>query len=279
MFEAETDDDLDRDQPPAASAGDADLPYLDSTRAPIYSLILTAPFLLVYHLGILVLPRFTERNAAGELVRRIVVDTLGAGTSLAGVLVLAAAFAAWQWRADRSLRVRSDHVGLAFLESFAWAFILYVIPWQLYRALAERLAPATAALGATAAGGEGVLRLPRDLVLSCGAGVYEEFVFRVILVSLIALAAARIFGADRLRAGLIAVGLGALLFSLAHHVGEHGDPVWQAGGMGFDPQFWTRFCFRTVAGVYFAALFYYRSFGVAVATHAMYNILVSVLDR
>ena len=70
---------------------------------------------------------------------------------------------------------------------------------------------------------------------------------------------------------MVAVLVGALLFSAAHYAGEHGDPVNLASAL-----FWSGFIFRLVAGVFFAAIYYYRSFGVAAATHAIYDILVSI---
>lgn len=39
---------------------------------------------------------------------------------------------------------------------------------------------------------------------------------------------------------------------------------------------WYTFCFRTTAGLFFAALFVYRGFGVAAGTHAAYDILVGL---
>jgi hypothetical protein len=36
--------------------------------------------------------------------------------------------------------------------------------------------------------------------------------------------------------------------------------------------------FRLVAGLYFAALFQYRGFGIAVGAHACYNLMVGISD-
>lgn len=246
--------------------------YLQVSRTPIHSLILVAPFLLVYEIGVLalqlVLREFHVRNGADVLIHEVLRQGLGISALFVSVLVLAIGLAIWQWRSGESLRFNPRTVGLMFLESALFATALYVVPWQLYWYLTGGAdAPAR---GSTETGSVEVSTLLKDVVLSCGAGVYEEFLFRVILVTLIAAAGMRLFKMERVRAGMVAVLLGALLFSLAHYVPPHGDPI------DWTLPFWVGFVFRTVAGVYFAALYYFRCFGVAVGAHAFYDILVSV---
>ena len=56
-----------------------------------------------------------------------------------------------------------------------------------------------------------------------------------------------------------------MLFSAAHYVGPSGDKF-----------LWLTFLFRFLAGVFFAVLFRYRGFGIAVGTHAFYDVLVGL---
>jgi len=65
---------------------------------------------------------------------------------------------------------------------------------------------------------------------------------------------------------LLAIVLTSLLFSAAHYVGPSGAPLR-----------WFRFVFRFVAGAFFATLFVYRGFGIAVGTHAGYDIVIGLL--
>jgi hypothetical protein len=98
-----------------------------------------------------------------------------------------------------------------------------------------------------------------------GAGVYEEALFRLLLVPL-AFSLLRLLQAPAVLASTLAVTASALLFSLAHHAGTPGEAFT-----------WFAFIFRWAAGVYFAWVFVFRGFGVAVGTHTAYDILVGAL--
>ena len=101
-------------------------------------------------------------------------------------------------------------------------------------------------------------------MISLGAGLYEELLFRVILVAgLVALF--RRFGASNVPAGILATVLGALIFSAFHYIGPYGDPL-QLGS----------FAFRTIAGVLFSALYLTRGFGITAWTHALYDVFLTV---
>jgi hypothetical protein len=65
---------------------------------------------------------------------------------------------------------------------------------------------------------------------------------------------------------LLAALLAAVLFSLFHYIGPAGDPFTLAS-----------FLQRTIAGIYFSAVFIGRGFGVTAASHAIYDILVGLV--
>ena len=95
-----------------------------------------------------------------------------------------------------------------------------------------------------------------------GAGVYEETLFRLILVPVF-FWSLRLLQTPQIFASTLAVTGSALLFALAHHAGSPGEPFT-----------WFAFIFRWMAGVFFAWVFVLRGFGVAVGTHTIYDILV-----
>src|SRR5260370_23296239 len=63
------------------------------------------------------------------------------------------------------------------------------------------------------------------VMLSLGAGIYEELLFRVVLVGLLAWGANKVFGWRPLVAGIVATVLGALIFSAFHYIGPYADPL------------------------------------------------------
>ncbi len=109
-----------------------------------------------------------------------------------------------------------------------------------------------------------------EFVFNAGAGVYEELVFRVVLVMVMALFFTRIVHLERVQGGLAAAVAAAVIFSLVHFGNRPGADPWRG------ELFWAVFAFRAAAGLFFSLLFYFRSFGVAVAAHAMYDNFVTV---
>ena len=95
-----------------------------------------------------------------------------------------------------------------------------------------------------------------------GAGVYEEALFRLVLVPVL-FGLLRLLQTPQVLASALAVTGSALLFSLAHHAGTPGEAFT-----------WFAFVFRWMAGVFFAWVFVIRGFGIAVGTHTAYDILV-----
>jgi len=100
-----------------------------------------------------------------------------------------------------------------------------------------------------------------SLIGYIGAGVYEETLFRLILVPVL-FGTLRLLQAPQILASTLAVTLSALLFALAHHAGSPGEAFT-----------WFAFIFRWMAGVFFAWVFVLRGFGIAVGTHTIYDIL------
>jgi membrane protease YdiL (CAAX protease family) len=105
-----------------------------------------------------------------------------------------------------------------------------------------------------------------NLVLYCGAGIYEELLFRGFLLGLLLATCRRVFANQKVAIATAAL-LGALLFSAFHYIGSGGDAFSLAG-----------FIQRTLAGLYFSVLFVSRGFGVTAASHAIYDIFVGIIN-
>ena len=224
--------------------------YLKETRRPVYSAALVLPFLCIYHAGTFIL-HTTYINGADALIIRIL-SSLSVHSMFGSVLVLAAFFIVWQLRTRASWKIKSGMLLIYFLESVCFALLLlFVFGWlsaHLSLALAQKK--------------HGIA----NLVLYCGAGIYEELVFRAFLLGLLVAAFNLIFPKNKTAAATAAVILGALLFSVFHYVGSAGD-VFSVGS----------FVQRALGGLYFSILFVTRGFGVTAASHAIYDIFVGMI--
>jgi membrane protease YdiL (CAAX protease family) len=224
--------------------------YLKETRRPVYSAALILPFLCLYHAGTFVL-RTTYINGADALIIRIL-SLLSVRSMLGSVLVLLICFTVWQLRSRASWKIKPGMLLFYFLESVCFALVLlFAFAW-----LSTHL---PLAMNETR-------RELSDLVLYCGAGIYEELLFRGFLLSIL-IAVFRPIFAQQKAATTVAAILGALLFSIFHYLGPTGDDF----SLG-------SFIQRTAAGLYFSILFITRGFGVTAAAHAMYDICVGIIN-
>jgi len=115
--------------------------------------------------------------------------------------------------------------------------------------------------------------LMADIVTGIGAGIYEELIFRLILICILMLLFQDVLGFTHKNSIVISVLISAALFSAHHHIvfvnGQFGRTV---------PFAWTEFGFRTIAGIYFAILFAIRGFGITAGTHAFYDIIATFIN-
>ncbi len=238
--------------------------YWKLSRAPRYSVVFAIPLLILYEAlaALLSTPSGAGmRNGADVLLRSAFYGVAGTYGPLAfGVALIGASI----WIVGRDLRrsggpLRPRIFAAMFAESMALAVAFGVVIGTL---TARLLTPFLVAVGTAQPAQEGVAT---RLMLSLGAGLYEELLFRVLLVSGLVLLARRVMGWAPRLANVFAVGVGALIFSAFHYIGPFGDPLQLDS-----------FVFRTIAGVAFSALYVTRGFGITAWTHALYDVLVLV---
>lgn len=241
--------------------------YWQASRAPRYSVLFAVPLFLLYE-GFAFALTGSEtagvRNGADVLLKTAFL-ALGGPHGIAFfnfALVLFGAVIVWRdWRGHRGPLEGRVFLGMV-LESLVYAALLGVVVSRLTVLLLHpRLGIALAAQGS----GPPALSLAQNVVISLGAGIYEELVFRVLLVSAI-MAMATAFHARRSVAVAVAVIGSAIIFSAFHYVGIYGDR-------------WTlaSFTFRAIAGVLLSGLYVARGFGVTAWSHALYDIGLTML--
>lgn len=237
---------------------------------------LTLPVFVCYHLGVVFLP---VRNAA-DLVTQNLVDlaqhsrlsyvalTLGLGALFVGVLLLLGRRQILRWESFAWLAlegivyavamrlIASSVVGRLFLGRDLASGLWQGLPSGLEQALPAGLV-------------SGVEQEFTGLVMSLGAGLYEEIAFRVLLFGL-GLRCLKVLWPARSWWRKAAQALGwaiccAALFSAWHHFGAFAETL--------DGRV---FVFRTVCGLVFTLIYATRGFAPAVWTHVVYDLWVLV---
>jgi membrane protease YdiL (CAAX protease family) len=241
--------------------------YLQQSREPLTAAVAVLPLFVVYQLGIL----FTGgvRNGVDfvtDLLFAAFGNSLGAYLVFNG-LVLAAFVAALLWL-RRTGEVHPRLLPWMFVESAVYALLVGGVVNGLIHATGVvhllQVPPQFPLSGAAPTPG-----LVSKVVMSVGAGLYEEFAFRLVLMGGMFLALHRLGGQPRWLSAAVALFVSSLVFSAVHHVGNMGEPFTLGA-----------FVFRFFAGAVFAAIFHLRGFAIAAWTHALYDVWVMVfLDR
>jgi hypothetical protein len=241
-------------------------------------LLFALPLLLLYEgLAALLTSGQTNavRNGADVLLRDLFIAVSGRYAPVVfGVTVigLSAWIVARDFKRNRA-PLEGSVFATMFVESLALAVIFgFVVGSATARLLhlhfATALFPWNQAHGGgapTRLGLIGSAPLATRVMLSLGAGLYEELLFRVILVSFFAVTFRLIFGWRVWIAGTAAAIVAASIFAAFHYVGPYGD-VFRIDS----------FVFRFVGGLAFSAVYLLRGFGITAWTHALYDLSVLI---
>lgn len=250
--------------------------YAERTSRPIYALVYLLGFMIAFMVGtILIQPSAMSQSLSEPQVRVVafiwvqnIMQYLGfspraalIGTPLVVVVILIAL----QITSKTSWHVKLEDMFLMLVESVLLSVPLIVLSLLLNR---------QGAVSNTALAGQGAeiqSLLWSDIVTGIGAGIYEELVFRLILICLLMLIFQDLFGVEKKPAVIWSVLISAILFSAHHH-------IFFANGQFYHGDTFTigKFVFRTIAGGYFAVLYAVRGFGITAGTHAFYNILAAL---
>lgn len=234
--------------------------YFSLSRSPRYSVLFALPLLLAYEAlaAILAQPGHDQlRNGADVMLRTAFTAVAGAqGPTIfmAAVILLGVFFVVRDLRASKG-GLRPAVFGGMLLESVALAGVFGLVIGLATAKLLASLHTLMIGQGAIQSMG-----WQTRLMLSLGAGLYEELFFRVLLVSGLAAVGRTLIGFGPRASAIFAVIVGAIVFSAFHYIGPFGDP--------FELQ---SFTFRMLSGLAFSGLYVLRGFGVTAWTHALYD--------
>ena len=228
--------------------------YWRYSRSAYYSAVAALPLLVIYEILIVLSQSryWGIRNAADVWIRTFLMAFDLQAQHITFVLIgISLALIPIAKSRARGIKLKANYFALMFAECLTFSLILGVVLQSILR------------LGGLSSGGPGS-GLMQNLALSVGAGLFEEIIFRVILLNLLFLLLSTLFK-KKLVAAVVSVLLASFLFSLSHYVGTMAD-TWQLYS----------FMFRWGAGLLFTVLYFVRGFAITAYTHALYDIWVLV---
>ena len=226
--------------------------YWKFSKTPFYSFLFTLPYFIFYEIGIF----FTSqddlvviRNGADALMRQalsrfgiIGLYWLGALFFIAFIITLIAQKKKW-----KESVIVGNYFFIMTLESIFWSYILFILMSNMNILLMNP---------------NGEL-LIQQITLAIGAGIYEEFLFRVILILIISSILTMIFRWSKNNVNIIAIIISAGIFSAFHFIGEFGD------FFSFKV-----FMVRFLAGIFLGFLYLFRGFGITAWSHSIYDLII-----
>lgn len=219
--------------------------YFNRSERPLTSLVFILPLLLIYELG-------TRYFSGGILAAAWLHDFMrlfGATGRYLPAFAVVVSLLFWHIARRDSWEVNPLHLGGMVLESAVLA-----VPLILLCLVAAIYLP-------MAGGGDSI---PNIITRSIGAGIYEEFVFRLAAFSVLSLLFVDLLKMPKVRANVLMVVIASLAFSLYHYWGD-------------EPFRARTFLFRTAAGIYFGVVFAFRGFGISAGSHTSYDIFIYIL--
>lgn len=230
--------------------------YAELSCDPLHILVFLLPLIVFYEATLLFSGMSGVQNtvAAHALINQFL-RVFGdfalylPGLVLVGVLLIHKVHRGDAWT------VRVPVIPLMAIESVVWAIPLLVI---------AALLSTPPAAGMTGGGDLTTLPLLSRIALSIGAGLYEEMLFRLLMVSAAAMVLRNLFRVSDTWAAGLAIVIAALAFTFYHQVGDPATVV-------------ARRILYFVAGCYLGLVFVLRGFGAVVGAHTVYDLFVLVV--
>jgi len=279
--------------------------YLERTSRPIYAIIFLLPFIIFYEVGTFLtntdlLRHYWQGRVVAFSLLQEFLSSLGFSSKFAWVappLAVVVILIALQITSGKQWRFWLRDFLPMVVECILLAVPLIVLTLFLGRwAVPEgnfsrfdksgtqtqiELLPSCSSVtggspsspSAESGGVEQSQSLLANIVTGIGAGIYEELIFRLILICLLMLLFQDVLRLTHKKSIVLSILISAALFSAHHHIIFIDGQFVQSA-----PFNWTEFVFRTIAGIYFAVLFAIRGFGITAGTHAFYDIIATIIN-
>ena len=220
--------------------------YWLESRKPIYSFILSLPLIFLYEVGIFLISSDdlpVLRNGADVLIRNLLESMGLLGIYSTGIILFIGFFLVLflQRKTLMGTAFNKQFLPFMILESLLWGLFLYISMGVLLQSFFANPS------GRVWFG---------QIVMSLGAGIYEEILFRLILITIISKVLKLIFHWRGFVCQFYSILIAACFFSLFHFVGVYADT----------PDI-SLFLVRFFGGCFLGSLFLLRGFGITAYTH------------
>lgn len=224
--------------------------YFQLSCSPHYSLIFAIPLLIAYEGFALFLNHsdlYGIRNSADVFLKLFLAymgihGFFGFGAAMIVALILFRIIGG----GPRFASIRFGVLAWMLVESLVYSLVFGAVVSAITQLLLAQPFP---------------LSRSAQVLVSLGAGIYEEFVFRVLLLAALVFFLHRLMHVRQNIAYGVAAVLGATLFSAFHYIGPLGDSLQLPS-----------FMFRFIAGLILTGLYFARGYGITAYTHSLYDL-------
>ena len=224
--------------------------YIENSKNIYYSILFIAPLFFLYEL--MCWMQYANkiiliRNSADVFIQNIINEFMDNITP-AILLFIFLVFVIINRKKIASIHFKLNVLFIMFIESFIWTIIFIVVVASFNSLL---------------------LSIINDNIffeqyyLAVGAGLWEELLFRVVLIMIFMYLTNKILRYSYFYSAFLSILISSLLFSLFHYLGPFGDEF-----------LYSTFYLRAFAGFFLGTLYLFRGYGIVVYTHVLYDFFV-----
>lgn len=229
------------------------------TQRPIVCLAFVLPLLLIYELGSIFANQMSGKSGIDQWLHWFM-EMAGIGHLVILPIVTTGILLHWHHKIKDRWEMRPNVLLGMLAESSCLGVILFFAGNAVCRVITADSDLATLAIA-----NERSANFWCNTITFVGCGVYEELVFRLMLLNGLIHAGKKYFRETEVKT--IAIVFTSLIFAALHY-----DLFNPAGGT-LDVY---EFMFRFSASIVFCLLFLFRGFGIAVGTHVIYDVMTQI---
>ena len=232
--------------------------YAAETIRPVVCLAFVLPLLLVYEFGSIFTDHFSGKSGIDRWLHQLL-DSVGIGHLVILPIVTAGALLFLHHRLADHWKFRPQVLLGMLAESFCLGIILYFAGNAVHEIISSKQ------LDTLSIGDIGQPNCWTRTIAFIGSGVYEELIFRLLLLTALIHVGKKHLTANTAKiAGTL---ITSLIFSSMHY-----DLI---NPSGYEFEIFS-FVYRFLASLLFCLLFLFRGFGIAVGTHCTYDVLTQI---